>query len=66
MAELKTIRVPKSAYETAKESKGKKETWADYLRRCADEPVVEMSESDIRQIVREEIRGNVVEKARVQ
>jgi len=53
MVEYKTMRVPAPAWEAAAEAKGDDETWGEYLRRCADEPRVEMSEAEVRAMVRE-------------
>lgn len=59
MAEYKTMRVREDAWEAANEARGDNETWSDYLLRCADEPRVEMSEDELRDLVRNEIREMV-------
>lgn len=53
MTEYKTMRVPAEAWETAQKARGDGETWGEYLRRCADEPRVELSEDEVRELVRE-------------
>lgn len=53
MVEYKTLRVPAESWEKAQRARGEKETWGEYLERCAEEPKVEMSEAEIREIVRE-------------
>lgn len=60
MTEWTTLRVPQDAADIAREAKRDGETWGDYLRRCADaEPVVEMTEGDVRRIARDEVEKNV-------
>lgn len=46
MVDYKTIRVPESAYEKAKESKRSAETWGEFIQRCTEEP------PEIRELVR--------------
>lgn len=53
MTEWKTMRVPADAWEAAQEARGEDETWGEYLRRCADHRRVEMSEDEVRALVRE-------------
>lgn len=53
MTEWKTMRVPEDAWEAAQAARGDDETWGEYLRRCADAPHVEMSEDEVRAVVRE-------------
>lgn len=38
MTDYKTLRVPESAWEQARESKRENETWGEFLRRCSDNP----------------------------
>lgn len=65
MTEYKTMRVPVDAWNAAQEARKDNETWGDYLRRCADEPTLNMSEDEVRRIARAEIRDTVVENARL-
>lgn len=51
--EYKTMRVPVPAWEAAREAKGENETWGEYLLRCAENPRVEMSEDELREVIRE-------------
>jgi len=53
MTDWKTMRVPEDAWEQAQDARGPDETWGEYLRRCADAPRVEMSEGEVRELVRE-------------
>jgi hypothetical protein len=53
MPEWKTMRVPEDDWEAAQAARGDDETWGEYLRRCADAPRVEMSEDEVRAVVRE-------------
>lgn len=55
MADYKTIRVPESAYEKAKESKRPAETWGEFIQRCTEEPP-EMREFVGIDVVKEAIR----------
>jgi hypothetical protein len=63
MTDWKTMRVPKDAWEVANEAKGDNETWGEYLRRCADEPRVEMSEDELRELIRDEVHDLVIDEA---
>lgn len=58
--EYKTMRVPAPAWEAAKEAKGENETWGEYLYRCADNPRVEMSEDELREIIREMVADDAL------
>lgn len=51
--EYKTMRVPVASWEKAQQARGEDETWGEYLERCADARRVEMTEDEIRAIVRE-------------
>lgn len=53
MTEWKTMRVPVPAWEAAQEARAEDETWGQYLRRCADEPRVEMTEQEVRALIRD-------------
>jgi len=53
MTEWKTMRVPEDAWEVAQEARGGGETWGEYLRRCADQRRVEMTDDEVRELVRE-------------
>lgn len=55
MTDWKTMRVPEGAWEVAQEARGDNETWGEYLRRCADARRVEMSEDEVREVVRETV-----------
>lgn len=58
MTDYETIRAPAEAVKAARAEKREDETWGDFLQRCADaEPVVEMTESDVRRIVRDEFES---------
>lgn len=61
MADYKTMRVREDAWEVAQEARGENETWSEYLLRCAEEPRIEMSEDELRTLVRKEIRDMVHE-----
>lgn len=63
MVEYKTMRVPKDAWEVAQEARGENETWGEYLRRSADEQRIELSEAELRAIVRDEVRDLVLSEA---
>lgn len=63
MADYKTMRVPEDAWQIAQDARGEGETWGDYLVRCADEPRVEMSEAELRRVIRSELQQNVIEDA---
>lgn len=63
MTEWKTMRVPKDAWEAANEARGDTETWGEYLRRCADEPRIEMSEDELRVLIRDEVHDLVIDEA---
>lgn len=63
MTEWKTMRVPKDAWEAANEARGDNETWGEYLRRCADEPRIEMSEDELRVLIRDEVHDLVIDEA---
>lgn len=49
--EYTNIRVPVDAWEDASDAKLDSETWADYLRRCADEPPAELTPADVEALV---------------
>jgi hypothetical protein len=38
MTDYKTLRVPESDYDDAKDAKKDGETWGEYLRRCSENP----------------------------
>lgn len=57
------MRVPKDAWEAANEARGDNETWGEYLRRCADEPRIEMSEDELRVLIRDEVHDLVIDEA---
>lgn len=63
MTEYKTMRVPVEDWQEAREAKAEKETWGEYLQRCADEPILRMTEEDIIRIVDDRIQDLVVEEA---
>ena len=63
MTDWKTMRVPKDAWEAANEARGDNETWGEYLRRCADEPRIEMSEDELRVLIRDEVHDLVIDEA---
>lgn len=63
MTEYKTMRVPADAWEVANAARGEDETWGEYLRRCADEPILQMSEADVEDIVDRRIAEKVVDEA---
>lgn len=65
MTEYGTIRIPKPTYERANdERKANGESWEEFIERAIDaEPTVEMSESEIRAIMRDEISEKVVDQA---
>ena len=56
--EWTTIRVPQGAADEARDAKHHKETWGDYLRRCAD------SDPEVREFVDAEelLEGQAVSK----
>ena len=58
-----TMRVPTPAWEAAREAKGENETWGEYLRRCADEPQIQMSQDELETAMREVVREMVAEEA---
>ena len=60
MTEYKTMRVPVGAWEQAQAARGDGETWGEYLRRCADARRVEMSEVEVRELVREEVAAEAL------
>jgi len=60
MTEWKTMRVPEEAWEQAQQARGDGETWGEYLRRCADERRVEMTEDEVRELVREMVVGEAL------
>jgi hypothetical protein len=62
--EWTTFRVRKSDKEIAAKAKGDDETWSEYVLRCAEQPRVELSEAEIREIVRDEIGEKVIDEAR--
>lgn len=57
MADHGTIRVPRDVYERANDARqDADETWAEFLERAIDsDPTVEMTEADVRAIVRDEL-----------
>ena len=61
MTDYGTVRVPKGVYDRANEDRQHRgETWAEFLERALDsEPTVEMTEADIRRIVRDELETYV-------
>lgn len=61
MTDYGTIRVPKDVYDRANEERnGAGETWAEFLERAIDtEPRVEMTEEDVRRLVRDEVERYV-------
>jgi len=61
MTEWKTMRVPEAAWESAQAARGDGETWGEYLRRCADAPRVEMTEDEVRSVVRELVDNDALE-----
>jgi len=61
MTEWKTMRVPEAAWESAQAARGDGETWGEYLRRCADAPRVEMTEDEVRSVVRDLVDDDVLE-----
>lgn len=63
MVEYKTMRVPEDAWEIANAARGENETWGEYLRRCADEPILRMSESDVEAIIDRRIDAKVIDEA---
>lgn len=63
MVEYKTMRVREDAWKAANKALGDNETWSDYLLRCAEEPRVEMSEDELRDLVQNEIREMVDDDA---
>lgn len=63
MTDWKTMCVPKDAWEAANEARGDNETWGEYLRRCADESRVEMSEDELRVLIRDEVHDLVIDEA---
>ena len=63
MTEYTSIRVPIEAREIAQEAKHENETWADYIKRCAEEPKALMTEEDIEHIAAMKIQNMVVEEA---
>jgi hypothetical protein len=58
-----TMRVPKSSWELAAAAKGDNETWGEYLERCANARRVEMTEDEVRRLIREELRDSVIDEA---
>ena len=65
MTEYGTIRIPKPTYERANdERKSNDESWEEFIERAIDaEPTVEMSESEIRAMIRDELSDRVVDQA---
>jgi len=61
MTEWKTMRVPEAAWESAQAARGDGETWGEYLRRCADAPRVEMTEDEVRSVVRDLVDDDALE-----
>jgi hypothetical protein len=62
MTEYKTLRVPKDAYEKAQEARQEyDDTWGEYLRRCAENPPVEVTVVDS-QAVTEDLQNDLPEK----
>ena len=60
-----TIRIPRPTYERANdERKANDESWEEFIERAIhSEPTVEMSEREIRAMIRDEISDKVVEQA---
>ena len=65
MTEYGTIRIPKRTYDRANdERKANDESWETFIKRAIDaEPTVEMSESEIKAMMRDEISDKVVDQA---
>lgn len=61
--EWKNMRVKTDAWKAAREAKGEDETWSAFIRRCAESPRLQMSETELRAIIREEIDNRVVDQA---
>lgn len=62
MDDYKTIRVSAEAWEVANDAKHDGETWGEYVRRCAEERRVLMSEQQVRNIVRDELASGTFEE----
>lgn len=65
MTEYGTIRIPKPTYERANaERKENGESWEEFVERAIGaEPTVELTESEIRAMMRDEITDAVVDQA---
>lgn len=65
MTEYGTIRIPKPTYERANaERKSYEESWEEFIVRAINaEPTVEISESEIRDMIRDELSDKVVDQA---
>lgn len=65
MTEYGTIRIPKPTYERANaERKENGESWEEFVDRAIrSEPTVELTESEIRAMIRDEINDRVVDQA---